>query len=105
MTTEERKEFRLHVGGLPANISVDDICTRFRHFGDVFDVEILLEKFPTGEEPQCRGFAYFSLLSTDSVLDRFLNTYNGCSWRGRKLRISIARPDFELRRRKEQTES
>jgi|UniRef100_A0A7R9T6A1 RNA recognition motif-containing protein len=101
MTTEERKLFRLHVGGLPPNISAEDIRTRFRHFGDVLNVEIILEKFPVGEQQQCRGFAFFSLLSTDSVLDRFLTTYNGCSWRGRKLHISIAQPDFELRRQKE----
>ena len=45
MTTEERKLFRLHVGGLPPNISAEDIRTRFRHFGDVLNVEIILEKF------------------------------------------------------------
>ena len=41
----ERQIFRLHLGNLSPTISIDDIESRFR-FGEVQEVNILLDKFP-----------------------------------------------------------
>lgn len=41
----DSKTFRLHVGGLPGNISEKDLEERFRSFGDVQKVEIIPHPF------------------------------------------------------------
>ena len=85
--------YRLHVGGLPETISVEEVTRRFANFGEVRDVELIMEKFPTRpQEPLCRGFAYVTLETTSVLLEKCISTYSGCTWKGRTLRVSIAKP-------------
>jgi len=98
----ERQIFRLHLGNLSPTISIDDIESRFRRFGEVQEVNILLDKFPMeGRQPQCRGFAYVSLYATSAAIEQCRTTFNGCNWKGRKLRVNYAKPDFETLRKQE----
>ena len=41
-----------------------------------------------------RGFAHFDLLTSENQWKRLVSAYNGSSWRGGKLRIEVARPDY-----------
>lgn len=101
-TNEEEKAIRLHVGGLPPLISEEDIRARFERFGNVVEIEILYEKFAEhNEAAKCRGFAYITLSTTPSSLERCFTIYNGCAWKGGKLRVSMALPKFELRQRRD----
>jgi len=81
---------------------MDDIEIRFRRFGEVQDVNILLDKFPMeGRQPHCRGFAYVSLYATPNAIEQCRTTFNGCNWKGRKLRVNYAKPDYETLRKQE----
>lgn len=44
-------------------------------------------------ENTCRGFAYVNLETSNEKLSRCMNVLNGCSWKGGKLQISMAKPD------------
>lgn len=44
-------------------------------------------------EGSCRGFAYVNLETSDAQLSKCMNVLNGCSWKGGKLHISMAKPN------------
>jgi hypothetical protein len=113
--TMERR--RVHVGGLPQGTAAADLHARFAPFGAVEDVT-LLAPAGTGEP---RRFAYVALTATDAQWRRCAYTrahppwgpsdtytlcalgwagmtlYNGAMWRGSKLTVQLAKPDFRAR--------
>ena len=92
------KVYRLYVGGLPATISVEELRCRFERFGEVQEIGMPNEKFPVNpERPGNRGFAFVSLLTTKSFVTSCITTYSGCVWRGSKLYIAVALPNFKDR--------
>jgi len=103
MAESSTKEvFRIFLGGLPATISVGEIQSRFEPFGEVISLDLPREKFPRiAETPLSRGFAFISLCTTSHSLHRCIATYTGCVWKGNKLRIGLASPDFAERSRRE----
>ncbi|QRW02493.1 RNA recognition motif protein [Ceratobasidium sp. AG-Ba] len=86
---------RLHISGLTPAITQNDIKTRFSTFGEVKDVDGVGKLDGLG---QPRKFAYLTLESTKDKLARCMNLLSGSTWKGAKLRVGQARPDFRARR-------
>ena len=90
----KRQIFRLHLGNLSPTISIDDIESRFRRFGEVQEVNILLDKFPMEGRQYNAQFRYVSLYAASAAIEQCRTTFNGCNWKGRKLRVKYAKPDL-----------
>mmetsp|Transcript_20867 Transcript_20867/g.52664 ORF Transcript_20867/g.52664 Transcript_20867/m.52664 type:complete len:404 (-) Transcript_20867:84-1295(-) len=90
---------RLYVGGLPEDITSADVVARFTPFGSVDELQLAPQKYAgMYSRPGCRGFGYVKFRpKDDKSLSRCLSLYNGCAWRGRKLRVELAQPDFRSR--------
>ena len=94
----ENRVYRLYVGGLPANVSIEELQLRFARFGEVQEVHMPDEKFPScADRPANRGFAFISLCTTEIKVKNCITTYSGCLWRGSRLHIANALPDFNER--------
>ncbi|KAF8585283.1 hypothetical protein K439DRAFT_1660344 [Ramaria rubella] len=102
---------RLHVSGLTPAITADDINARLRGFGQVHALDgfgatnaigewlsnlhsNVVSHFVTGEP---RKFAYVTLEATEANLSRCVNVLSGTTWKGTKLRIGDAKPDYAQR--------
>lgn len=85
---------RLHISGLTPNLSATDICTRFSAFGSVTSVSGFGE-FDANGDP--RKFAFLTLETSEEKLKRCLSGLSGTVWKGAKLRIGEARPDYKER--------
>ncbi|KAG8803591.1 hypothetical protein FRC16_004464 [Serendipita sp. 398] len=85
---------RLHVSGLTPAISEADLRARFSVFGNVKTVDGV-GKLDGLDQP--RRFAYVSLEATPDKHSKCLNILSGATWKGAKLRIGEARPDFTPR--------
>ena len=75
---------RLFVGGIPGDISIEDISARFAPFGAVAGVErapVKLHQSPLGTDPNdCRGFAYVDLVPlSDSSVSKCCTAVRGVS--------------------------
>ena len=116
---------RLYVGGLPQDVTKEQLAQRFAPFGRVDDADLVLGRADGSAETACRGFGYVELEPTnDGALHRCLSTvskplvlscstsllqcvgslielhvlqYNGCKWRGGTLRVEQAKPAYHLR--------
>lgn len=91
---------RLFVGGLFPGVTEDDIVERFKHFGEVTDVEIKKKK-TTDTASLGNTFAYIDLNITDENLFKCISLYNKTKWKGFSLRIQLAKEDFLKRLIKE----
>ncbi|KAF8260421.1 hypothetical protein EI94DRAFT_904102 [Lactarius quietus] len=85
---------RLHISGLTPAISSDDLSRRLGSFGSVTAVDGLGKLDALG---QPRKFAYVTLQATKPQLSRCMNALSGSTWKGAKLRIGEAKPDFRER--------
>ncbi|CAH8280074.1 unnamed protein product [Arabidopsis lyrata] len=85
---------RLHVGGLGESVGRDDLLKIFSPMGTVDAVEFVRTKG--------RSFAYvdFSPSSTNS-LTKLFSTYNGCVWKGGRLRLEKAKEHYLARLKRE----
>ncbi|VYS70728.1 unnamed protein product [Arabidopsis thaliana] len=85
---------RLHVGGLGESVGGDDLLKIFSPMGTVDAVEFVRTKG--------RSFAYidFSPSSTNS-LTKLFSTYNGCVWKGGRLRLEKAKEHYLARLKRE----
>ncbi|RKP11167.1 hypothetical protein THASP1DRAFT_27084 [Thamnocephalis sphaerospora] len=81
---------RVYLGGLASSVQPADVQQRLQSFGAVSDVVIARDH--TGEH--CRGFAYVTLDTTEHNWKRCVTMLNGTKWKGSKLRIEKAKPDF-----------
>ncbi|QRV88334.1 RNA recognition motif protein [Ceratobasidium sp. AG-Ba] len=86
---------RLHISGLTPAITQNDIKTRFSTFGEVKDVDGVGKLDGLG---QPKKFAYVTLESTKDKLARCMNLLSGSTWKGAKLRVGQAKPDFRAMR-------
>uniref|UniRef100_A0A061S076 Hsp27-ere-tata-binding protein scaffold attachment factor (Saf-b) n=1 Tax=Tetraselmis sp. GSL018 TaxID=582737 RepID=A0A061S076_9CHLO len=88
---------RLYVGGLTEQTTREDVEKRFTPFGNVEQVDLMPAKISA--QPStfcCRGFGYVTFKPKDErSLSRCLSLYNGCVWRGNKLRVEKAKPDYK----------
>jgi hypothetical protein len=83
---------RLHISGLTPSLSAADICTRFSGFGTVSNATGFGTLDANGT---ARKFAYLTLDASEDKLKRCLSSLSGTVWKGAKLRIGEARPDFK----------
>ncbi|KAJ1306461.1 hypothetical protein OPQ81_007464 [Rhizoctonia solani] len=89
---------RLHISGLTPSISASDLKQRFSTFGEVSDVDGVGKLDGVGRP---RKFAYLTLETTQPKLARCMNLLSGSTWKGAKLRIGEAKPDYKARHERE----
>ncbi|KAF9458871.1 hypothetical protein BDZ94DRAFT_1300909 [Collybia nuda] len=89
---------RLHISGLTPALTPADLSTRLSTFGTVKAVDGF--GLRDGLD-QPRKFGYVTLETTAGKLARCLNLLSGSTWKGAKLRIGEAKPDFMERLAKE----
>ncbi|CAN8301429.1 unnamed protein product [Cochlearia groenlandica] len=89
---------RLHVGGLGESVGRDDLLKIFSPMGSVDSVEFVRTKG--------RSFAYIDFSpSSDNSLTKLFSTYNGCVWKGGRLRLEKAKEHYLARLKREWEES
>ncbi|KAG9407626.1 hypothetical protein AC1031_002344 [Aphanomyces cochlioides] len=93
---------RLYVGGLPADVTEDDLKQRFGKVKDciVSSVDLVMAK---EKGRGVRDFAYVNLSGTaeDSAAATYIQTYNNTKWKGKRLRVETALQDFKARLQEE----
>ncbi|KAH7910241.1 hypothetical protein BJ138DRAFT_1009253 [Hygrophoropsis aurantiaca] len=85
---------RLHVSGLTPAISADDLSRRLSGFGSVKALDGFGKLDDLG---QPRKYGYVTIETTKGQLAKCLNVLSGSTWKGTKLRIGEAKPDFRER--------
>ncbi|KAF8504185.1 hypothetical protein BU17DRAFT_58287 [Hysterangium stoloniferum] len=93
---------RLHISGLTPAITVTDINARLQGFGKVLALDGFGLLNGLGEP---RKFGYVTLEATESNLSRCLNLLSGTTWKGTKLRIGEAKPDYAQRLQNERKQA
>ncbi|KAH9928452.1 uncharacterized protein BXZ73DRAFT_90541 [Epithele typhae] len=89
---------RIHISGLTPAITQQDLSSRLSSFGTVTSMEGFGLLDAVG---QPRKFAYVTLETTKGKLARCMNLLSGVTWKGAKLRLGDAKPDFKERIQKE----
>jgi RNA recognition motif-containing protein len=92
--TSERIKKRLHISGLTTKITIDDIVSRFESFGTVSDTTGFGQLNAVGTP---RPFAFLTLETSKDRLARCLASLSGTTWKGARLRVGEARPDWKER--------
>ncbi|KAL2458848.1 RNA-binding (RRM/RBD/RNP motif) family protein [Forsythia ovata] len=90
------EKIRIYVGGLGLSVKEDDLKKTFTspQLGTVDSVEIMRTKG--------RSFAYLDFVPvSDKGLAKLFSMYNGCMWRGGKLRLEKAREHYLVRLKRE----
>lgn len=85
---------RLHISGLTPAISAEDLLRRLASFGTVDALDGFGKRDALGRP---RPYVYATLQTTRSKLSRCLNVLSGSTWKGARLRIGEAKPDFRER--------
>ncbi|KAF9264124.1 hypothetical protein L218DRAFT_979746, partial [Marasmius fiardii PR-910] len=85
---------RLHISGLTPALTPSDLSTRLSTFGTVKSLDGFGLLDAVG---QPRKFAYATLEATPAALKRCFTSLSGTTWKGAKLRIGEAKPDYRAR--------
>ncbi|KAK0480930.1 hypothetical protein IW261DRAFT_1475321 [Armillaria novae-zelandiae] len=93
---------RLHISGLTPSLSPADLSKKLSTFGIVKALDGFELLDGVG---QPRKFGYATLEATPAQLAKCLNILSGSTWKGAKLRIGDAKPDFAQRIEKERVEA
>eukprot|EP00884_Botryococcus_braunii_P009539 jgi/Botrbrau1/18587/Bobra.0367s0029.1 len=92
---------RIYVGGLPPDVTAEQIKRRFETFGKVLSIDLPQPKAHDQEhnaDSSHRGFGYVNLVPLDdAAVRRCIGSYNGCKWRGSVLRVEEAKPSYVQR--------
>ncbi|KDQ62016.1 hypothetical protein JAAARDRAFT_190714 [Jaapia argillacea MUCL 33604] len=93
---------RLHISGLTPSITPADLQTRLSTFGTVKSLDGfgLLDALGVP-----RKFGYVTVEGTKSGLARCMNLLSGVTWKGAKLRIGEAKPDYQQRLKRDRSPS
>ncbi|KAL5769095.1 hypothetical protein ACOSQ2_015878 [Xanthoceras sorbifolium] len=95
---EEAEKTRIYVGGLGEKVTSDELSNIFSSLGKVESVEIVRTK--------SRSFAYLDFCpSHHKSLSKLFSTYNGCVWKGGKLRLEKAKEHYLERLKREWSSS
>jgi len=81
---------RLFVGGLPYNLTQDELKTIFEKVGALSTCDIITDKFTN----QSKGFAFVEM-ENDSDGDKAIKTLDGTEIGGRKIVVNVAKPREE----------
>ncbi|TBU47466.1 hypothetical protein BD309DRAFT_855893 [Dichomitus squalens] len=92
---------RIHISGLTPAITAKDLSDRLASFGTVKAIDGFGALDALG---QPRKFAYATLETTKGKLARCMNLLSGVTWKGAKLRLGEAKPDYRERIAQEQAE-
>lgn len=91
------EQTRIHVGGLGEKVTDDDLSKIFSSLGEVKAVDIVRAKG--------RSFAYVDFFpSSHKSLSKLFSTYNGCVWKGGRLRLERAKEHYLARLKREWAE-
>ncbi|KAM7269830.1 hypothetical protein ACFE04_025327 [Oxalis oulophora] len=96
---ENDEPTRIFVGGLGENVTEDDVHKIFSSLsiGEIQGIQIIRTKG--------RSFAYFNMLpSSDKSLPKLFSTYNGCKWKGGRLKLEKAKEHYLNRLKREWAE-
>ncbi|KAK2646132.1 hypothetical protein Ddye_021327 [Dipteronia dyeriana] len=94
---EEEVQTRIYVGGLGEKVTSDELSNIFSSLGTVKSVEIVRTK--------SRSFAYLDFCpSNHNSLSRLFSKYNGCVWKGARLRLEKAKEHYLARMDREWSE-
>ncbi|KAL0064696.1 hypothetical protein AAF712_008394 [Marasmius tenuissimus] len=85
---------RLHISGLTPALTPTDLSTRLSTFGTVKSLDGFGLVDGVG---QLRKFGYATIEATPVALKRCFTSLSGTTWKGAKLRIGEAKPDFRER--------
>ncbi|XP_004296625.1 PREDICTED: uncharacterized protein LOC101313301 isoform X1 [Fragaria vesca subsp. vesca] len=98
MEEEQGGQERIFVGGLGGSVTEDDLHRLFTVVGgSVHGIDIIRTKG--------RSFAYVDFLpASDKSLSKLFATYNGCVWKGGKLKVHKAKQHYLVRMRREWAE-
>ncbi|SPO31176.1 uncharacterized protein UTRI_06025_B [Ustilago trichophora] len=91
---ENVSQKRLHISGLTASFSQEDLIRRFSTFGTVIALDGLGKRDALG---QFRPYAYLTLQAPSQQIKRCMNLLSGSVWKGATLRIGEAKPDYQER--------
>ncbi|XP_076955937.1 protein REPRESSOR OF SILENCING 3-like [Bidens hawaiensis] len=85
---------RIFVGGLGAGVTEDDLRKTFSALGEVVSVDVVRTKG--------RSFAYIDFVpSSDKSIPKLFSTYNGCMWKGGKLKLEKAKEHYLVKLKRE----
>ncbi|XP_077222305.1 RNA-binding (RRM/RBD/RNP motifs) family protein isoform X2 [Tasmannia lanceolata] len=88
---------RVFVGGLGGSVTESDLEKTFSSLGTIKGIEIV--------RTNGRSFAYMDFLpSSEKALSKLFSTYNGCVWKGGRLRLEKAKEHYLVRLRREWAE-
>nr|GME04636.1 nucleolar protein 8 isoform X1 [Ipomoea batatas] len=93
---EDGGKTRIYVGGLGEGVTAEDLKKTFSspQLGAVQSVDLIRTKG--------RSFAYLDFVpSSDNSLLKLFSKYNGCMWKGGRLRLEKAKQSFLLRLKRE----
>ncbi|XLS51535.1 hypothetical protein HN51_012212 [Arachis hypogaea] len=96
MEGQHNKTVRIFVGGLAESVTKQDLHSLFSSFGNVEAVETIRTK-------GC-SFAYLDFLPSptdNKSLSRLFSKYNGCVWKGGKLKLEKAKEHYLVRLKRE----
>ncbi|KAI9190923.1 hypothetical protein LWI28_000910 [Acer negundo] len=94
---EEEVQTRIYVGGLGEKVTSDELSNIFSSLGTVKSVEIVRTK--------SRSFAYLDFCpSNHNSLSKLFSKYNGCVWKGARLRLEKAKEHYLARMNREWSE-
>ncbi|XP_058068633.1 protein REPRESSOR OF SILENCING 3 [Magnolia sinica] len=103
----EGEVVRIFVGGLDGSVSSSDVEKRFSSssLGIVKGVELISKNIPN-KDGDGRGrsfnFAYIDFLpSSPTALSKLFSIYNGCIWKGGRLKLDKAKEHYLLRLKRE----
>ncbi|KAI6141320.1 hypothetical protein BKA82DRAFT_4204910 [Pisolithus tinctorius] len=85
---------RLHISGLTPSIGPSDIHRRLSAFGSVTSLDGFGKLDALGDP---RPFAYATLEGKEKDITKCMNVLSGSTWKGTKLRIGEAKPDYHQR--------
>lgn len=83
-------EAKLYVGNLPYTIRDDGLHKLFEQAGSVVSANVITDR----ESGRSKGFGFVEMGSPEEA-DKAIQMFNGYSYDGRDLRVSIARPREE----------
>lgn len=91
---ETAPKTRIYMGGLGKNVTEDEIRKTFSGLGRVDSVDVYRTKG--------RSFAYLDFIpSSEKSLPKLFSTYNGCMWKGGRLKLEKAKEHYLLRLKRE----
>ncbi|KAK9989678.1 hypothetical protein SO802_029917 [Lithocarpus litseifolius] len=94
---EKASQMRIFVGGLGESVTAEDLQRMFGSLGVVERLDIVRTK--------SRSFAYVDFSpSSPKSLSKLFSTYNGCVWKGGRLKLEKAKEHYLVRLKREWAE-